>query len=127
MLVRWGDPARHPFPPLIAAIVLSVHPVHTDTEPVEWIAGITDLSYTAFGLLALIACMRAFRRVGFAPVAGALLLISLLCKETGAVILLLMILLEWFEARVGRSRAPRAPFVRLALGFALDWGELMAL
>ena len=112
VLVRWGDPARHPFLPLLAAIVFCVHPVHT--EPVLWVAGITDLSYSAFGVLALIAYVSAFRRAGFAPVAGALLLVSLLCKETGAVILLLMVLLEWIDARGGGAWTPRAAVARLA-------------
>ncbi len=44
VLVRWGDPTHHPFLPLVAAIVFSVHPVHT--EPVLWVAGITDLLVT---------------------------------------------------------------------------------
>lgn len=112
VLARWGDPERHGFVPLVAAIVFSVHPVHT--EPVEWVAGITDISYASFGLLALIAYVRAFRSPGFGPVAGALLLTSLLCKETGAVILLLMFVLEWIEARRGESWTPGGAAVRLA-------------
>jgi tetratricopeptide (TPR) repeat protein len=115
-LARWGDPGRHPFLPLVAAVVFSVHPVHT--EAVLWVAGITDLSYTAFGLLASLAYLRAFRRARFAPVAGALLLASLLCKETGAVILLVMILLEWIEARRGGLWTRRDALVRLAPALA---------
>jgi tetratricopeptide (TPR) repeat protein len=109
---RWGEPERHPFIPLVAAVVFSVHPAHS--EPVLWIAGIADLSYTTFGLLALIAYMRAFDSPRLARVAGGLLLVSLLCKETGAVVLLLMILLEWIEARNGWSWTRRAAVSRLA-------------
>ena len=123
VLARWSDRARHPLVPLVAAIVFSVHPVHS--EPVLWVAGITDLSYTAFGLLALIACVRAFRNARLAPVAGALLLVSLLCKETGAVILLLMVLLEWIEARGSGSWTPRAALLRLAPALAAFGGYMV--
>jgi protein O-mannosyl-transferase len=116
VLVRWSDPERYAFLPLVAAIVFSVHPVHT--EPVLWVAGITDLSYAAFGVLALVAYMRAFRAARFALAAGALLLVSLLCKETGAVMLPLMILFEWNEARAVRAWTPRAAFLRLAPALA---------
>jgi tetratricopeptide (TPR) repeat protein len=112
VVARWGDPARHPYLALVAAVVFSVHPVHT--EPVLWVAGITDLSYAAFGVLALIAFLRAYSSPRFAPVAGALLLVSMLGKETGVVILVLMILFEWIERRRGRSWTPRAALLRLA-------------
>ncbi len=116
VVARWSDPARHPYLPLVAAIVFCVHPVHT--EPVLWVAGITDLSYSAFGLLALISGVRAFRSPAFAPAAGALLLGSLLSKETAAVIPLLMILFEWIERRRGSSWTPRAALLRLAPALA---------
>lgn len=111
VLDRWGDPARHPFAPIMAAIIFSVHPIHT--EPVLWVAGITDLSYTAFGLLALIAYLRSFSRARPAPFAAVLLFVSLLCKETGAVILLAMVVFEWIEARRDFSWTPRAAVIRL--------------
>jgi Flp pilus assembly protein TadD len=116
VVVRWSNPARYPYLPLVAAIVFCVHPVQT--EPVLWVAGITDLSYSAFGVLALIAYVHAFRSGKSAPVAGALLLVSMLCKETGATILIPMILLEWIEARCGGSWTPRAAVLRLAAPLA---------
>ncbi len=73
----------------------------------------------AFGVLALIAYVRGFRSAAFAPVAGALLLVSLLCKGTGAVILLLMIQFEWIEAQADRSSTPRAAALRLAPALAI--------
>lgn len=112
VIARWGNPIRYPSLPFAAAIVFSVHPVHT--EPVLWIAGITDLSYTLFGLLALMAYLRAWERVGFALLAAALLLTSLLCKETGVVILPVLVLFEWFESRSGRAWTLQAAGTRLA-------------
>jgi len=92
LLARFGEPGRHRSLPLLAALVFSVHPVHT--EPVLWVAGVTDLSFTVFGLGALLAYVR-----GRAAVAGALLLASLLCKETGATFFLLTLVLEWSARR----------------------------
>ena len=126
---RWGQPARHPFTPLIAATLFAIHPIHT--EPVLWIAGITDLSYAAFGVLALLAYLQGFSRARFSAAAGVLLLIALLCKETGAVILLAMAVFEWIERGHSNSWTPRAAAIRLApaaLAFAaylgLRWSAL---
>lgn len=115
-LARWGDPASCPWLPFVTALVFSVHPIHS--EPIEWVAGITDLSYTAFGLLALLAYVAAFRRVAYALPAGVLLLVSLLCKETGIVVLVLMGVLEWMDARTFGERASRGTLLRLAAPLA---------
>ena len=43
--------------PLMAAILFAVHPIHT--EPVAWIAAITDLSYAFFCLMSFYLYMRS--------------------------------------------------------------------
>ncbi len=92
---------------LVAALVFAVHPVHT--EPVAWLAGITDLSCTLFGLLALFVLLRAGAGSWRAPVgAGVLLLAALLSKETGAVFLVLAAVLAWRRAREGGAAPRRA-------------------
>lgn len=111
-LARWGAPGRYPYAPIMAAIIFSVHPIHT--EPVLWVAGVTDLSYATFGVLALIAYVRSFSRARLAPLAAGLLLMSLLSKETGVVILLAMMACEWIDARRGTGWTARAAAVRLA-------------
>lgn len=108
---RWVDSARCAWLSLVAALVFSVHPVHT--EAVAWIAGITDLSSATFGLLALIAYVHAFER-RTSPWPGVLLLASLLSKETGGVFVLLMLVLEWIEAGRDRAWSPAAAARRLA-------------
>lgn len=108
---RWVGNARCARMPLVAALVFSVHPVHT--EAVAWIAGITDLSCATFGLLALIAYVRAFER-GAVPWPGVFLLASLLSKETGGVFVLLMLVLEWIESRRDRAWSAAAAVQRLA-------------
>ncbi len=100
MCRRWVRPERCAGMPLVSALMFSAHPIHS--EAVAWVAGITDLSYTTFGLLALIAYVRGLER-GTNPWPGALLLASLLSKETGVVVLFLMVVLEWIEC--GRDRA----------------------
>ncbi len=82
VLVRWSDPARYRFLPLIAALIFSVHPAHT--EAVAWIAGITDVSYTVFGLAALILYMRALTRTAISWASALFLVAAMLSKETGA-------------------------------------------
>jgi tetratricopeptide (TPR) repeat protein len=94
---RWGPAEGAGRIALAAALFFSVHPVHA--EAIAWIAGITDLSYTFFGLLAFTAYVQAFRRERLGAVAGVLILIALFCKETAAVFIAVFAVLEWIEAR----------------------------
>jgi Tfp pilus assembly protein PilF len=45
------------FVPAIAALLFAVHPIHT--EAVTWVAGLPDLSFTFFSLIALSSYMRS--------------------------------------------------------------------
>jgi tetratricopeptide (TPR) repeat protein len=112
VLRRWSEPARHPYLPIVTGIVFAVHPAHT--EAVAWIAGITDLSYTVLGLAALLLYARGLDRSRPALGAGLLLLLSLLCKETAAVFVLLMASMEIFERSRRRSWTIGVAVARLA-------------
>jgi len=119
LLDRLDGPERHPWAPLLAGLVFSVHPVHT--EPVLWVAGVTDLSFTVFGLAALLAYVR-----GRAVLSGALLLLSLLCKETGAAVFGLMVLLAWSGGLPRAWRRLVPGLAALGLYAAMRWNALGA-
>lgn len=79
-----NDPVRPCTAALIAGLLFAMHPIHT--EAVSWVAGIPDLSFSFFYLLAFYLYMRA--RSGVKANAYALPLLSVasffiavLCKE----------------------------------------------
>ena len=119
LLARFGDPTRHRWMPLLAAFLFSVHPVHS--EPVLWVAGVTDLSYTVFGLAALLAHLGGRRWLS-----GALLLMSLLCKETAVAILGGMLALEWSARWRGAVRRLSPALAALGVYAALRFSALGA-
>ncbi len=74
-----------------AALLFAVLPAHT--EAIGWIQGRVDLVSTAFSLLALLALLRARDAAGraswaWASLAGLMLLVALLAKESAAALLL---------------------------------------
>lgn len=98
---------------LIGAVLFAVHPIHT--EPVAWLAGITDLSYTLFVLLSLLAATspgtsRATRLV----VAPALFFISMLCKEPAVVLLPVLGVAIATRADLADSSRRRTALVQLS-------------
>lgn len=112
---RWaGDGAGRYFAP-VAGLVFSLHPIHT--EAVAWVAGITDLSYSVCGLLALRVYVAGFRRHGLIPVSAVLFLMALFCKETAASMLPLALTLEWGERQSDASWTARRAAVRLGMLF----------
>jgi tetratricopeptide (TPR) repeat protein len=67
-------------PPLVAALLFAVHPIHT--EAVAWVAGITDLSYSFFCLLSLYLYIRSEDRFDtFYYLSVAAFFLGTLCKE----------------------------------------------
>lgn len=67
-------------PPLVAAILFAVHPIHT--EAVTWIAGVPELTYTLFFLLSLYLYITASGGIGLRIFASAFFFFAaLLSKE----------------------------------------------
>ena len=72
--------ASHMIPSFIAALLFATHPIHT--EAVTWVAGLTDLSFTFFYLLAFYLYIRSgtdFKGAYLFSV--ALFFLASLCKE----------------------------------------------
>jgi tetratricopeptide (TPR) repeat protein len=81
-----------------AALLFAVHPLNTET--VDWIASVPDLTYALFGLAALLAHAASWdaaprRRILFRAASVILFLLALLSKETALVFLGLLPLMEW--------------------------------
>lgn len=116
-----GDDGGFLAPPLAAALLFATHPVNT--EAVAWVAAVPELSFTLFGLLALLA----FRRSAggwdrYYLLSVGLFFAATLCKETAFV---LPALLAAYEVL-----AWRPPALRLAarlLPFAAAGGVTLAL
>lgn len=92
-----GSAARA-LPGLAAGVLFGVHPVNT--EAVAWAAGIPELSYSFFVLLALLMHIDAAEgRHGARWAAGVAFMMALLCKETALALLPLIAALEctWRE------------------------------
>ena len=92
------------FMPLIAAIIFSVHPIHT--EAVAWIGGIPDLSFTLFFLLSLYLYIIAEKKepkmeAFFLGVSIVSFFIAMLCKEPAATLPLVILL---YDLSFNRSR-----------------------
>ena len=81
------------FVPVMAGLLFATHPVHT--ESIAWLAGITDLSFGFFALLAFFFYVRADPRgtIGYA-LAGLLFFASALCKEPALMLLPLIVVYE---------------------------------
>lgn len=82
----WGGPA------LLAAMLFAVHPIHT--EPVAWAAGVVDLSYTFFSLLAFFLATQGRRHWRYGVTALAAFGAALLSKEP-AITLPALLLVYW--------------------------------
>ncbi len=82
--------------PLVGGLLFAAHPIHA--EAVAWNAGVVDLSYSLFTLLALLSATGPGsgrpHRLFLAP---ALFFVGLLCKEPG--LMLLPLVLAAFAAR----------------------------
>lgn len=77
LLARWTSSVG---PPLLAALLFAVHPIHT--EPVIWITGVIEVAYSLLVLIALLA-LTSGRRRWWAAV-PPLLALALLWKEPAA-------------------------------------------
>ena len=95
--------------PLLVGLMFATHPAHT--EAVAWLAGITDLSFTLFGMLCILNYLRATTMAG-SLLSAVWLLLAALCKEPGVTVFLVLLCVEWCWAR--RSRVcPGQVLVRI--------------
>jgi protein O-mannosyl-transferase len=120
-----SDPGN-PWPPLFAAALFAVHPVHV--EAVAGVVGQAELLTTLFALLAVERYV-AWRRAGALSPArrlalAGLTLLAILSKETGYVVPLLLVAAE---LTVLRSRRERLRETWLLQGCAVAVGLLLRL
>jgi Tfp pilus assembly protein PilF len=89
-----------------AALLFAVHPIHT--EAVTWASGVMDVGAAFFSLLAVVLHARGTR--ASRAWAAAALLVGLLCKETAAVVPVVLVAHEWLLRRrfAPRELAPAA-------------------
>ena len=93
--------ARHPWwraPAFLVGLLFAVHPIHA--EPVAWAAGVVDLSYSCFYLLAFYLLIRGRGRPRYLLMALASYAAALLSKEP-AITLPVVALVYWslYEGR----------------------------
>ncbi len=100
------------FPPFVAAILFSVHPIHT--EAVAWIAGIPDLSYTFFSLASFYFFIRASdnnlpssNRLYLCS--AALFFLATLCKEPA---LTLPFIFVAYDFTIGKEKVNFTSFIK---------------
>lgn len=110
---RWAAPAAGGgalrSAAFIAGLLFATHPVHA--EAVAWNAGLTDLSFTLFYLLALLLYLRADGQgAGLRLVSAGAFFLALLCKEPAAT---LPLVLAGCELAASRG-SPREALPRLA-------------
>jgi len=93
LLASWGT--HHPWwraPSFLVALLFAVHPVHA--EPVAWAAGVVELSYSFFYLLAFYVVVRGRGRPGSTAMALGFYAAALLSKEP-AITLPGLVLIYW--------------------------------
>ena len=111
-LLGEGD-ARHPWwraPSLVSGLLFAVHPIHT--EPVAWAAGLVDVSYSFFYLLAFYLLVRGLDRTRDLVLALAAYAAALLSKEP-AITFPALALVYW-ALREGRDLGIRGLAKRIA-------------
>lgn len=93
-----GTPWWHA-PALLTGVLFAVHPIHT--EPVAWAAGVVDLSYSFFYLLAFYLLIRGIGRIRNLVLALAAYGAALLSKEPA--ITFPAVALVYWSLREGRE------------------------
>jgi protein O-mannosyl-transferase len=115
---------EHPWwrsPALLVGLLFAVHPIHT--EPVAWAAGVVDLAYGFFYLLAFYFVVRGGGRTRDLVFALAAYAAALLSKEP-AITLPAVALIYW-SFREGRQLGIRGLLRRAAPWAALSCGYLL--
>jgi tetratricopeptide (TPR) repeat protein len=97
-----GPEAARGAVPVVAALLFATHPIHT--EAVAWAAGMADLGFAFFGLLALLLyALGRDGRGGESLPASVALLVSALFKEPGVAVLGVMAAYELAARAPGES------------------------
>lgn len=86
--------------PVVTGLLFATHPVHS--EAVAWLAGITDLSFSAFGMLCVLTYVRAWHPRG-SVVAAAWLVLACFSKETALAVVLVLAAVEVAQVLARRS------------------------
>lgn len=111
-----------------AALIFAVHPVHLET--VAWISGVTDSLMTCFFLGSTLCFMKGWEkttgRTRWFVTSALLFACALLCKETAAVLPLIVIAYVAISPGKQRGEVPRLrgsmlPLAMYALVFAIYW------
>lgn len=113
-----------------AAVLFAVHPMHV--ESVAWVSERKDVLYSCFFLLALLRYLAYVARPRWTTYSTTLLLglLALLAKGQAVSLPLVLVLIDWYQARQLSLRAnllEKAPFFALSLvfgGIALLVGPL---
>ena len=111
--------SRHPWwrsPALLAGMLFAVHPIHT--EPVAWAAGVVDLSYSFFYLLAFYLVVRETGRGRDLLLALAAYAAALLSKEPAITLPALLLVYWWL--RESRPSGVRELAMRLVPWIAVS-------
>jgi tetratricopeptide (TPR) repeat protein len=119
------DNACHPWwrsPALLVGLLFAAHPIHT--EPVAWAAGIVDVSYAFFYLLAFYFAARD-GATGRVPVAGLAAYAAALFSKEPAITLPVLLLVYW-GLRDGRELGLGGLARRLAPWLAVSAAYIVA-
>lgn len=97
--VRPADSSGYLSPPFVAGLLFAVHPIHT--EVVAWVAGVPELLFTLFSLLALYLYIQAgqgeapsHRSLSY-PLSIGSFAIAIFSKETAIVLPLFLVIYDY--------------------------------
>ncbi|MGD0885610.1 MAG: tetratricopeptide repeat protein [Thermodesulfovibrionales bacterium] len=106
-----------------ASLLFVTHPIHT--EPVAWIAGVPDLSYTFFFLLSLYLYVRSPEgALGLYSLSVASFSLATFCKEPA---LMLPIILMAYDSIFGKRAKGYLPFIKRYIPYLLVAGVYLGL
>jgi tetratricopeptide (TPR) repeat protein len=110
-------------PAFIAAVLFAVHPIHT--ESVAWVAGVIDLSFAFFALLAFFLHIRSLEGMRGGHVLSVVCFFAAsLCKETA---LTLPFFLFVYDVAVRKEKEGLARYLKRYIPYALAAGMYFVL
>lgn len=125
ILLKTLKESGHPsslVPAFVASMLFATHPIHT--EAVAWVAGIIDLSFTFFSLLAFLFHIRSREGMrGSQLLAAVSYFTATLCKETA---LILPVILFAYDIAVRKPKEGFARYLKSYVPYALGAGAYFA-